>query len=198
MTKKIGFELLKEKIPAFRSRLKTAVIFFIWVLQFLLCIIFFWWMNSLVWWGVLVSQLIVALVCTVYAYSHMKNAKKYREKYGERAYRNFFFHFIMPIFATYYACIIHPLLIKGPSLLPFWLAVVIGIFFLPFRPLTTMHINKSGFDNVGHGLGIFTVYPEEGTRIYGEIYSYIRHPMYLGSFCAALAFAFLGIMRWLS
>jgi len=120
----------------------------------------------------------------------MKNARIYREKYGDQAYRFFFFRFIMPIFATYYACIFHPLLVNGGALFPFWLAVVIGVFLISFKPLTALHIKKSGFDNIGHGLGIYTVYPEEGTGVFSEIYFYIRHPMYLGSFCAALGFAF--------
>ncbi len=68
--------------------------------------------------------------------------------------------------------------------------ILIGIFLWPFRPLTARHVKKSGFDNGGHGLGIYTVYPEEGSAVHGEIYSYVRHPTYLGSFCAALAFAF--------
>jgi len=96
----------------------------------------------------------------------------------------------MPIFATWYACTFHPLLVGGPTLLPFWLAIIVGAFLLSIRPLTAWHIRLSGFDNLGHGLGIYTVFPEEGTAIYSEIYSYIRHPIYLGSFCAALGFAF--------
>lgn len=190
MTQKKGYELLKEKIPEFRSPWKSTAIFIIWFLLFLACIVFFLFFDRLAWYGALISQLIVALVCSAFAYGHMKNAKRYREKYGELAYRYFFFRFIMPIFATWYACIFHPLIIGEQALLPFWLAIVIGVFLISVRPLTVLHIKKSGFDNVGHGLGIYTVYPEEGAAVSSEIYSYIRHPMYLGSFCAALAFAF--------
>ena len=162
-----------------------------WILLFLVCIFFFWLFDSLVWYAPLISQLIIAAVCTVISYLHMKNAKKYRERYGERAYRYFFFHFIVPIFATWYALLVHPLLVKGSVLLPFWASLVLGVFFLLFRPLTAVHINRSGFDNIGHGFGIYTVYPEEGPPVSSEIYFYIRHPMYLGSFCAAVGFAFL-------
>lgn len=184
-----GYELLKEKVPEFRSPWKSITIFIIWFLLFLVCIFFFWLFDSLVWYAPLISQLIIAAVCTVISYLHMKNARRYREKYGERAYRYFFFHFIMPIFATWYALLVHPLLVEGQVLLPFWLAVIIGVFLISFRPLTAVHINRSGFDNIGHGLGIYTVHPEEGTAVSSEIYFYIRHPMYLGSFCASLAFA---------
>jgi hypothetical protein len=162
-----------------------------WFLLFLMCLLFLWWVDFFAWYAPLTSQLIIAGLCTVLAYMHMKNAQKYREKYGECAYRYFFFRFIVPIFATGYALEIHPLLIKGEPLLPLWAALVMGVFLLLFRPLTLIHIKRAGFDNIGHGFGIYTIYPEEGPRIFSEIYSYIRHPMYLGSFCVALGFAFL-------
>ena len=152
--------------------------------------VFFLWFDGLVWYGALISQLIVALICSAFSYAPMKNAQKYRAKYGELAYRYFFFHFIMPIFATWYACVFHPLLVGGPTLLTFWLAIIVGALLFSIRPLTAWHVRLSGFDNVGHGLGIYTVFPEEGTLVSSEIYSHIRHPIYLGSFCAALGFAF--------
>lgn len=161
------------------------------VLLFFMCILFFWWFDSFAWYTPLVSQSIVAVLCIGLAFTHMKNAERYREKYDKRAYRNFFFHFIVPIFATWYALMFHPLLVGGKPIFPFWVAVVVGVFFWSIRLLTTIHITRAGFDNIGHGFGIYTVYPEEGPRVSSEIYSYIRHPMYLGSFCAALGFAFL-------
>lgn len=186
-----GYELLKEKVPEFQTPWKSVAILTGWVVLFLLCLLFLWWFDSYAWYAPLVSQFILAVVCTGFAYAHMKNAQKYREKYGEHAYRYFFFHYIVPIFALWYAMSFHPLLVGGQPLLPLWIAVVIGVFFLLFRPLTVMHITKAGFDSIGHGFGIYTVYPEEGPHVSSEIYSYIRHPMYLGSLCAALGFAFL-------
>ena len=186
-----GYELLKEKVPEFQTRWKAVTILIGWILLFFVCILFFWWFDSFAWYAPLVSQSLVAVLCTGLAFAHMKNAEKYREKYDKRAYRNFFFHFIVPIFATWYAMMFHPLLVGGEPILPFWTAVVVGVFFWSIRPLTTIHITRAGFDNIGHGFGIYTVYPEKGPRVSSEIYSYIRHPMYMGSFCAALGFAFL-------
>lgn len=189
-SKKKGYQLLQEKVPEFGSPPKAVGIAVVWVLLFLAFIVFFLWFDRLVWYGALLSQLVTALICTLLSYAHIKNASRYREKYEQLAYRLFFFRFIMPIFATWYACLIHPLFVGGPGLLPFWLAIVLGCLLFSVRPLTAWHVHRSGFDNVGHGLGIYTVFPEEGTQISSEIYSYIRHPIYLGSFCAALAFAF--------
>jgi hypothetical protein len=192
MERQTGFGLLKEKIPEFGSPWLSIVIFFAWFLLFLLCMAFFWWFDGLVPYGALISQCLVALICTAFSYAHMMNASRYRERYGRWAYRRFFFGFIMPIFATWFALIFHPLLVAGPALLPRWLAVILGLLLLAGRPLTTLHILRSGFDNVGHGLGIYTVYPDEGTAISSDIYGYIRHPMYLGSLCAAVAFGWSG------
>jgi len=190
MVNKSGFALLKEKVPAFGSPWKAVMIFTGWFLLFLACLAFFWWFDGLVWYGALISQTIIALACSWLGYAHMRNAQRYRAKYGSLAYRRFFFHFIVPIFATWYACIFHPLLVGGTALLPLWLALVIAAALFSVRPLTAWHIHRAGFDEVGHGLGIYTVYPEEGTMVSSEIYSYIRHPIYTGGLFAALAFAF--------
>lgn len=190
MGRKEGFELLKEKVAEFRSLWKGIAIFLVWFLLFLVCVVFFLWFDGLMSYGALISQFIVALVCSAFVYGYFKNASRYREKYGDLAYRYFFFHFVMPLFATWFACTFHPLLVGERGILPYWLAIVIGIFLIIVRPLTTRHIQESGFDVVGHGLGIYTVFPEEGVRVSSEIYSYVRHPMYLGQFCVGLAFAF--------
>ena len=186
-----GYELLKAKVPDFQTPWKAAAILVSWVLLFTMCMMFFWWFDSFVGYAPLISQSIAAGVCSGLAYLHMKNAQSYRIKHKELAYRYFFFHYIVPIFAVWYAMVFHPLLVSGESLFPSWIAVVIGILLLLLRPLTAAHIRKSGFDTIGHGFGIYTVYPEEGPHVSSEIYSYIRHPMYLGTFCAALGFAFL-------
>jgi len=59
------------------------------------------------------------------------------------------------------------------------------------RFLFEWHLRNSGFDEIGHGLGIYMLFPEEGVQIKSDIYSFIRHPMYAGDFCLALGFAFL-------
>ena len=191
MAQKKGFDLLKEKVPEFRSPLKIAGIVAIGLLIFLGIMTFFWWFDGLVWYGAWISQLIVALVCSAFSYGHMKNAEKYRKKYGKLAYRYLFFRFIILMLVTGNACVFHPLIVGGPALLPLWLAIIFGTFLIFMRFLLEWHIHRSGFDEIGHGLGIYMVSPEEGGRISSDIYSYIRHPMFAGDLCLALGFALL-------
>ena len=188
MNNEKGWKLLVAKIPELGSRWQSAIIFFAWFGLFSVCLAFFIWFDRLFSYAPLVSQAIMALVCCSFIYGHMKNADRYRQRYGTLAYRHFFFHFIMPLFATWYACLLHPLFVGGTQMLPWWLAIMLGAILLSIRFITAQHIRKSGFDNAGHGLGIYTVFPNEGTPVHGEIYSYIRHPMYLGSLAATVAF----------
>lgn len=191
MAQKRGFDLLKEKVPELGNPLKMAGIVAAAVLIFLGIMVFFQWFDGLKWYGALVSQLIVALVCSVFSRSYVGNAEKYRKKYANRAYRNFFFHFVILLLVTGNACIFHPLLVKGPPLLPVYLALALGTFFVLMRFLLEWHIHKSGFDEIGHGLGIFMVFPEEAQRVSSDIYSYLRHPMFTGDLCLALGLALL-------
>ena len=56
--------------------------------------------------------------------------------------------------------------------------------------LTEVQIEKSGFDVTTHGMDIFTIFPEETDPVHGEIYSFIRHPLYFALMCISLSFAF--------
>ncbi|MFX0043431.1 MAG: methyltransferase family protein [Candidatus Hodarchaeota archaeon] len=182
---------MKEKVPEFRSPLKAVIIIIIGLFIFLSIMIFFWWFDRLVRYGFFISQSVNVLIASVFIYCFTTMADKYKKKYGELAYRYFFFHIVVLMLITGNAGIFHVLIIEGPSLFPLWLAIVFGVFFIFMRFLFEWHLRNSGFNEVGHGLGIYMLFPEEGTQINSEIYSFIRHPMYAGDLCLALGFAFL-------
>jgi len=188
---KKGFSLLKEKVPEFRSRSKTMIIIIIGLLIFLGIIIFFWWFDRLLWYGIFISQSTFSLITSVFIYCFTTKADKYKKKYGELAYRYFFFHIVILMLITGNAGIFHVLIVEGSALLYLWLAIVFGVFFIFMRFLFEWHLHNSGFSEIGHGLGIYMLFPEEGNQINSDIYSFIRHPMYAGDLCLALGFAFL-------
>ena len=132
----------------------------------------------------------MALVVAVIGYMHFKKAGIYREKYGVLAYRYFFYYFMIPYLVTWYACFFHPLFVGGTPLMPSWLATGLGILLLVLVVLTNVHIERAGFHNVTHGMDIYTVFPEEATVVHGEIYGYIRHPLYFSLVCGGMGFAF--------
>lgn len=167
------------------------MIVIIGVFIFLIIMIFFWWFDGLLWYGIFISQSIMTLIATIFISRFTTRADNYKKKYGEQAYRYFFFHIVILMLITGNAGIFHVLIVEGPDLLPLWLAIVIGVFFIFMRFLFEWHLRNSGFNEVGHGLGIYMLFPEEGTQINSYIYSFIRHPMYAGDFCLTLGFAFL-------
>lgn len=191
MEQKKGFDLLKEKVPEFRNPLKTMIIVIIGLLIFLGIMIFFWWFDGLLWYGVFISQSIFTLIASIFIYRFTTMTDKYKKKYGELAYRYFFFHNVILMLITGNAGIFHVLLVGGAALLPLWLAIVFGIFFIFMRFLFEWHLRNSGFNEVGHGLGIYMLFPEEGYQVKSDVYSFIRHPMYAGDLCLALGLAFL-------
>jgi protein-S-isoprenylcysteine O-methyltransferase Ste14 len=186
LSQKTGYRLLQEKVPAFKSPLKAAGIIILCVLLFTGIMIIFWWFDGLQWYHPFLSQLVIILICSPFMLWFFKLPQQYRSKFGGMAFDPFFFRIVLPMFITANAGIFHVLLVDGPALMPLWIAIILGIVFLIIRFLLESHIRRSGFDEVGHGFGIYSVFPEEGRRISSDIYSYIRHPMYAGDFYMTL------------
>jgi protein-S-isoprenylcysteine O-methyltransferase Ste14 len=156
-----------------------------------LSVLFFHYLDGLSWAAPLISQGIMALLTALISWLHFKLAGWYRDRYGSLAYRHYFYHLVLPYLVAWYACFFHPLFIGGPPLLPAWLAIALGVFFLLLVPITSLHIERAGFHMETHGLDIYTVFPEETQVVRGEIYAYIRHPLYFALTCGTFGLAFL-------
>jgi hypothetical protein len=96
---------------------------------------------------------------------------------------------MIPYLVTWYACFFHPLFVSGPALLPGWLAILLGALFLLLFLLASQHIERAGFSMLTYGMDLYTVFPEEAPPVYGEIYSYVRHPLYFALLCGSLGLA---------
>jgi protein-S-isoprenylcysteine O-methyltransferase Ste14 len=191
MSEKKGTELLKDKVPDLKTS-KGKILSAIYLFgTFGACLLFFLWVDILVLYGPLFSQLCIALLGTVLSIAHFRTAARYREKHGDLAYRYHFYHYVIPILVTWYACCFHPLFVGGPHLLPWWIAISLAILLFLIVILTEVQIEKSGFDVTTHGMDIFTIFPEETPPVHGEIYSFIRHPLYFSLMCLSLCFALL-------
>lgn len=184
-------QVLLEKVPALRKRWKILLTGLYLVALSTVCVWFFWLVDRQGSYTPFISQLVMALVTVLLEFIHLRRARAYRNRYGNLAYQVHFYHLILPILVTWYACCFHPLFISGPPLLPTWLALSLGILLLIPVPLITVHIERAGFHTLTHGLDIFSVFPEQTSAVHGAIYGYIRHPLYLSLTCMALALALL-------
>jgi protein-S-isoprenylcysteine O-methyltransferase Ste14 len=179
-----------DKVPDLRSPRKLGLTLLYVLLLALVCAVFFYYVDRLWRYGPLVSQLVMALVVAVIGYVHFARSGAYRAKHGPLAYRYHFYHLIVPYLVTWYACFFHPLFVAGPALLPPWLAILLGVLFLVLFGLTSLHIERAGFQMITHGMDVYTVFPEEATIVHGEIYGFVRHPLYLALVCGSIGLAF--------
>ncbi len=184
-------EIFLAKVPDLRNPWRAALTVLYALVLAVVCGAFFYFIDRLGTYGPLISQAAMCLVVTAISIIHFVLASAYREKYGAMAYRYFFYHLMIPYLVTWYACFFHPLFVSGSQLLPLWLAVFLGLAFLILFFLTSLQIERAGFHSITHGMDLYTIFPEEATVVRGEIYGYVRHPLYLSLMCGTLALAFL-------
>ena len=186
-----AIEVFLTKVPDLRNPWRVVLTLLYVIVWAVACGAFFYFVDRLAPYGSLISQAAMCLVVTAISIIHFVQASAYRERYGELAYRYFFYHLMIPYLITWYACFFHPLFVSGPRLLPLWLAMAMGILFLALTAITSLHIERAGFHTVTHGMDVYTIFPEEATVVRGEIYGYVRHPLYLSLMCGTLALALL-------
>ena len=190
MFDKNSFRIFLSKVPDLKNPWKAFLTVVYVLFLGLLCGVFFYYTDRLAPYAAIFSQLVMALVVTIISYVHFKKAGAYREKFGALAYRYFFYHLMIPYLVTWYACFFHPLFVNGIPLLPTWLAIGMGVILLVIAVLTSIQVERAGFHELTHGMDIYTVFPEEATVVYGDIYGYIRHPLYFALVCGSIGLAF--------
>jgi protein-S-isoprenylcysteine O-methyltransferase Ste14 len=189
MFDKEAFEVFLGKVPDLRTPWRAALTVLYVAALGVVCGLFFFAVDGLGRYAPLLSQGIMALVVVALSLLHFRQAAAYRQRYGALAYRAFFYHYMLPLLVTWYACFFHPLFVNGPALLPRWLAVPLGVVCLLLLLLINLRMEQAGFHDVTHGMDVYTVFPEEATVVHGEIYAYVRHPLYLSLFSGAVGLA---------
>lgn len=185
------FKTFLQKVPALKTWWK-ALITILYILT-LIGIIFayFYFLNQIAWFMPIFTQTILSLIVVLIGYLHTKRAKYYRETYGDLAYQKYFYRYMIPLLITWYAVFFHPLFIMGEKLLPIWIALILAAIFFILFVLVSIHIEKAGFSMITHGMDLYSIFPEEATVIRGEIYGYVRHPLYLSLTFGCFALAFI-------
>ena len=191
MFNKEAMRVLIEKVPALKNPWNVLLTVLYFAMLAALCVLFYTFAGRLGRIMPLIAQLIMALLTALIAYLHFRRVGWYRERYGPLAYQPYFYHLMLPYLVAWYACFFYPLFVDGPTLLPTWLAIVLGVFFLLLCPIIALHIERAGFHMETHGLDLYTVFPEQATIVRGEIYGFIRHPLYLALSCGAFGLGFL-------
>jgi protein-S-isoprenylcysteine O-methyltransferase Ste14 len=185
------YQIFLKKVPALRSTGKL-ILTIIYILSLIaLSILYFYCFNPIIWFMPIITQSLMAIIVIIIAYLHLKKAEDYRKKYSNLAYQVYFYHYIIPLLVSWYALFFHPLFISGNPLIPFLISIWIAIFFIVIFILVSIHIERAGFKMITHGMDLYTIFPEETPIVRGEIYSFIRHPLYLSLTCGCFGLAFI-------
>jgi protein-S-isoprenylcysteine O-methyltransferase Ste14 len=170
--------------------------------------------NLIGWWAPLVSGA-AWNVLAFYLMSRMsRNAEKirerYRTRYGDRAYQQFFYRYVVPVIAP---CTIAFLMILAaensrflPALYPYphvlyqtlspwWLFVPVGIILLVFSVLAMRTSINGGFDRDTEFF-LYIIHPEKSFPIQGGMYQYVRHAHYAQGVWMGIALALLA-QNWM-
>lgn len=154
-------------------------------------VLYFYYVDPIAWFMPIFTQALMAVIVIIIAYFHFKKVDDYKKKYRLLAYQPYFYHYIIPYIVFWYAIFYHPLFISQTPLFPFLTSIFIAILLFVILILITLHIERAGFKLITHGLDIYTVFPEETTVIRGEIYGFIRHPLYLTLTVGCFALSFV-------
>ena len=185
------YQIFLNKVPALRSFGKV-ILTIIYILNLItLSILYFYYIDPIMWFMPIATQLLMTVIVIVIAYLHLKKAEPYRKKYGDLAYQVYFYRYKIPLLVSWYALFFHPLFISGNPLFPFLISICIAVFFFIIFILVSIHIERAGFKMITHGMDLYSVFPEETTIVRGEIYGFIRHPLYLSLTCGCFALAFI-------
>jgi protein-S-isoprenylcysteine O-methyltransferase Ste14 len=207
---KSGMKLIEAYVPGLYS-LKSIVYM---AVCSLVPLVLAHLINLTGWWAPLVSTA-AWNVLAFYLMSRMsRNAEKirerYRAKYGDRAYQQFFYRYVVPVFGPCTIGFLMILAVENNQFLPviyaydhvlyhmlppWWVFVPIGVILLMFSVLAMRKSINGGFDRDTE-LFLYIIHPEKSFPIQGGMYQYVRHAHYAQGVWMGIALAFLA-QNWM-
>jgi hypothetical protein len=135
-----------------------------------------------VWWPrwTALGQIAIVIAGFFIAAQFFWRRREYREKYGDRRYRNAFLHFMLPGLPLMFAAIAHNLYQPGERILLGWatpIAAMIGLYLLITGLLLYVRAyNVFGVDNLAM---LYVYFPNEGRLVDS---AHLQHPAPPGIF----------------
>jgi len=209
MSEKKDINILLEYIPIFTVWKKLLGLYVFQIIIFILLMILFWWISSLLFLGSVIGQLLISSILVIYFIYIANNSEKiknrYRKRYGKLAGQKFWLNYLSYINPIVSAAFYFPLLlityefppfqlidipphIMSTSLLPIYFSLPIGIIIVIFGLLIRKPSGGYGVDVDSY---LYMIFPEKSRLIKNGIYKYIRNPQYLCRGIIAIGFGFI-------
>jgi protein-S-isoprenylcysteine O-methyltransferase Ste14 len=206
---KAGMQLVEEHVPGLYSLWSVAYI----VVCFLAPIVLAHLINQIDWWTPLISAAawngLAFYLMSRMSWNAESIRQRYLARYGDRAYEQFFYRYVVPVFSP---CMIPFLMILAVgssrfvpplyaydhilyrTLSPWWLFVPAGVLLFAFSVWAMRKSINGGFDRDTE-LFLYIIHPEKSFPIQGGMYQYIRHAHYAEGIWMAIGAAFLAQNR---
>jgi protein-S-isoprenylcysteine O-methyltransferase Ste14 len=170
--------------------------------------------NLIGWWAPLLSTAAWDALAFYLMSSMSRNAERIRQRYrtqfGDRAYQQFFYRYVVPAAAPATIGFVVILAVENnrflPALYPYdhvlyqalspwWIFVPVGIVLLAFSLVALRTSINGGFDRDTE-LFLYIIHPEKSFPIEGGMYQYVRHAHYAEGIWMGIALAFLA-QNWM-
>ena len=208
-----GMKLIKEHVPGLYGLKSIAYI----IVCFLVPLIPAYLINLIGWWMPLLSaaawNALAFYLMSRMSWKAESIRERYLARYGDRAYEQFFYRYVVPVFSP---CMIPFLMILAVgnsrfvpplysydhvlylTLSPRWLFVPVGVLLFAFSVWAMRKPINGGFDRDTE-LFLYIIHPEKSFPIQGGTYQYVRHAHYAEGIWMAIGAAFLAQnwMAWL-
>ena len=208
MNKKTDVEVLLEYIPAFAVWYKLIILYLFQFIIFILTMVFFWLISSIIFIGAILGQFIVSILLVFYFISMVNDSEKirekYRKKYNKLAGQHFWYNYLAYINPIVSASFYFPILLKTDyffpaiislpshfitnSMFPYYIVLPIGISLIIISLLIRRFSGDYGIVTDSY---LYMIYPEKGRLITEGMYKYIRNPQYLCRGIMAIGFGFI-------
>lgn len=209
MGEKSGSNMVLERMPLLKKWYILLLLLILQIILFLGSLVIFRLISFQFFFGAILSQLIVSTLLSIHYILIANNAEKirlnYKKKYAKLAWQYFWFiyqPYLTPVISAvfYFPLLLYtgydflPELFPQPdhfltnSLLPFYIALILGLFIVVIGFLIK---RKSGDYDKDYDDYFHVIYPEKSKLLTKEIFSYIRNPQYLGRGLISIGFGII-------
>ena len=187
-----GFDQLQRHMPDLAAPDKRALLGLRFIAIFAAATLFFVWTDRLIPDWQPDGEIIVMTLGFLLLARFFSQKPTYRERYGERAFRNAFMNFSVPGLAIIFASVAHVAYMPGVEIPELWwkgLLRLLGVYFVVVGAgLWIRSVLLFGLDNLTM---LYVYFPAEGRMVDASIYGVLRHPIYAAALHVVIGLALL-------
>lgn len=128
--------------------------------------------------GMIAGQVLTYLTVLRLGRSLFRSGRRFRGRYGDEAYQEAFYQYLLPIGGAAAASFVHVLTVPGRRRFTWFIGVPAGLYLTATGALVWRRaINALGIDTAAL---VHVYFPEASREVQSGLYGVLRHPMFAG------------------